>query len=67
MERLLVSVEEAAELLGIGRSTLYDLLRVDAVASVHIGRSRRIPVDALQEYIRQLQAADVGQRASALR
>ncbi len=58
MERLLISVEETAELLGVGRSTIYDLMRTRALPSVRIGRSRRIPLDGLREYIEHLADAD---------
>jgi excisionase family DNA binding protein len=60
MDRLLVKVEEAAEMLGIGRSTVYDLMRTGEIESVWIGRSRRIPVDALRDYIAQLPHAEAG-------
>lgn len=52
MERLMVTVEEAAECLGVGRSTVYDLMRMGHLGSVKIGRSRRIPIEALHAYIR---------------
>lgn len=54
MEKLLVSPEEAAECLGIGRSTVYDLMRLRVLPSVKIGRARRIPVQALREYVEQI-------------
>lgn len=50
MEKLMLTPEEVADALGIGRSTVYDLLRLNAIASVKIGRSRRIPVSSLREY-----------------
>jgi excisionase family DNA binding protein len=51
MDRLLVSVEEAAELLHVGRSTIYDLIRMRILPSVRIGRCRRIPLDGLRKLI----------------
>jgi excisionase family DNA binding protein len=54
MEKLLVSPEEAAEALGIGRSTVYDLMRLRVLASVRIGRARRIPTSALREYVQRI-------------
>jgi excisionase family DNA binding protein len=54
MERLLLSPKEAAEALGVGRSRVYDLMRKRELASVRIGRSRRIPVASLQELIDRL-------------
>lgn len=59
MEKLLLSPEEAAELLGVGRSTVYDLMRIGALTSVKIGRARRIPVNALREYVDRLSASQV--------
>jgi excisionase family DNA binding protein len=50
-QRLLLTVSEAAHLLGIGRSLLYELLAGGQVESIHVGRLRRIPADALATYI----------------
>jgi len=52
--RLLLTPTEAAEALGIGRSKLYELLRAGLVESVLIGAARRIPADALDNYVRAL-------------
>jgi excisionase family DNA binding protein len=49
--RLLLTVCEAAQLLGIGRSLLYELLADGQVESIRVGRLRRIPADALADYI----------------
>ncbi len=49
---ILLTVPEAAQRLSIGRSLLYRLLLEGAVASVKIGRSRRVPVSALEEFVR---------------
>jgi excisionase family DNA binding protein len=43
MTRLLLTVPEAAEALAISRSKLYELLATNAVASIRIDGSRRIP------------------------
>jgi excisionase family DNA binding protein len=53
-ERLLFKPEEAAERLGIGRSTLFELIRDQKIKSVKIGRSRRIPTEAITEYAASL-------------
>jgi len=50
-QRLLLTVSEAARQLGIGRSLLYELLAAGHVESIHVGRLRRIPTDALATYI----------------
>lgn len=48
--RRMLTVEQAAETLGIGRTTMYELVRIGWVQSVRIGRLRRIPADALDAY-----------------
>jgi excisionase family DNA binding protein len=48
---LLLTVSEAARQLGIGRSLFYELLADGQVESIHVGRLRRIPIDALATYI----------------
>lgn len=55
-EKLLLTPEEAAYALGVGRSTLFELMNSDALESVKIGRSRRVPVAALAAYVERLQA-----------
>jgi excisionase family DNA binding protein len=49
--KLLLTAEEAADVLGIGRTTVYRLLARNALPSVKIGASRRIPFVALTEYV----------------
>jgi excisionase family DNA binding protein len=51
MNRMLLTPTEAAEVLGIGRSKLYELMRAGKVESVLIGAARRVPVEALDAYI----------------
>lgn len=48
---LLVTVAEAADLLGIGRSKLYELISAGTIRTVCIGRARRVPVASLDEFI----------------
>lgn len=48
--------EAAAAQLGVGRTTMYDLLRTGAIESVKVGRSRVIPADALVKYLDRLRA-----------
>lgn len=59
MDKLLLTPEEAAGVLGICRSKLYDLLRAGAIESVHIGASRRVPAAALVEYVERLRQETV--------
>jgi excisionase family DNA binding protein len=47
MEKSLLSPEEAAEALGVGRSCVYDLMRTRQLHTVRIGKSRRVPASAV--------------------
>jgi len=51
---LLLSVEESAAQLRIGRSRMFSLIRSGDVLSVMVGGSRRIPYDALKAYVKRL-------------
>lgn len=53
---LLLTVGQAAEMLAIGRSAVYTLLTNHTLASVRIGRSRRIPATAIADYVTGLLA-----------
>jgi excisionase family DNA binding protein len=55
MDRLLYRPKEAAQALGIGRATLYDLMRAGKIRSVKDGSMRFITLDALLDYVRQLE------------
>jgi excisionase family DNA binding protein len=55
--RVLLTPEEAALALGISRSKLYELLRAGTLESVRIDRLRRIPIQALHEYVERLREA----------
>lgn len=49
--RLVLTIEEAARRLGIGRTLMYALVTSGAIRSVTIGRLRRIPIQCLDEYV----------------
>jgi len=50
----LLTVEEAARRLSLGRTTLYALLKDGQITSVRIGRRRRIPISAVAAYANHL-------------
>jgi excisionase family DNA binding protein len=56
IELNLLTVEEAARRLSIGRTTMYALLKDGHINSVRIGRRRRIPTEALTAYTDRLAA-----------
>lgn len=53
---LMLTVEEAGTALRIGRTRMFALIGSGEIRSVKVGRSRRIPVEALTEYKRRLEA-----------
>lgn len=48
---LLLSVDEAALLLGLGRTTTYQLVLSGRLASVKVGRRRLVPRRCLEEFV----------------
>ena len=51
---LLLSVEEAAAELRIGRSRMFELIRRGEVVSVRVSGSRRVIRDSLKTYVDRL-------------
>ena len=50
-ERLAVSVEEAAAMSGLGRSTIYLALGEGSLRSLKVGKRRLIPLEALKDWM----------------
>lgn len=57
MDKLLLTPEEAAGRLSVGRSKIYELIGTGRLRSVRIGASRRIPAAALLDFVRDLDPA----------
>lgn len=57
-ERTLLTVEEAAERLHIGRTRMFALVKSGEIESVQIGRLRRIHPNAIEKFARDLQAKE---------
>ena len=67
-DTLLLTPEEAATLLGVGRTTIFALIKAGELRPVHIGRSCRFSRAELQRYVRCLEApAPVPPRSQARR
>jgi excisionase family DNA binding protein len=60
MDKVLLTVDEAAERLSIGRTKAYELMATGALESVTIGRCRRIPVEALDPFVAKLRRVGEG-------
>jgi excisionase family DNA binding protein len=54
VERLLLTAEETAEMLSIGRTKVYQLMRLGMLESVKIHGCRRIPTEAVRNYVDRL-------------
>jgi excisionase family DNA binding protein len=52
--KLLITVNEAAQRLSIGRPKMWQLVMTGEVLSIKIGASRRIPVAALEAYVERV-------------
>ncbi|MGC5378534.1 helix-turn-helix domain-containing protein [Micromonospora sp. DT68] len=52
--RVVLTIEQAAQQLGIGRTTMYALIKAGQIRTVTIGRLRRVPTFCLDEYVRNL-------------
>jgi len=52
--KMLCRVEEVAAMLSIGRTAAWELVRKRQLKSVKIGRTRSVPLQALEQYIQQL-------------
>jgi excisionase family DNA binding protein len=55
-QRLLLTVEEAAEYLGVGRTLMYQLIRDGEIETVQIHRLRRVPKEAVDAYAIRIQS-----------
>lgn len=54
----LLTVEEAARRLGIGRTFCYALIGSGGLESVPVGRLRKVPAEAVLEYVARLRRAN---------
>jgi excisionase family DNA binding protein len=57
-ERLLLTVTQAASVLGIGRTMAYQLIREGQLEVIHVGRCTRIPADTLPDAVTRLRTAN---------
>jgi excisionase family DNA binding protein len=57
----LLRIGEVAELLAISKSTAYALMAAGEIQSIRVGRSRRVSMEALTQWVRTktTRAADV--------
>jgi excisionase family DNA binding protein len=63
VEPVLLTPEEAARALAISRTVVFALLANGELRSIKIGRTRRVPVEALGEFVRGRQITELTRTA----
>ncbi len=68
MEKLLLRPIEVAEVLGLGRSKVYELIGNWTIPAIKIGSSVRVPATALQEWVlsKAIEPVSDGSRGSGM-
>ena len=64
-QAVLLTIEEAAERLRIGRTSMYRLVSTGVVESVTIGRLRRVPLECLDKFVATLRADNQSESVAA--
>jgi excisionase family DNA binding protein len=62
-DELLLTVEEAARRLRIGRTLVYQLISSGELESVKVGRLRRVPAECLPAYVATLRRTQSSEAA----
>ncbi len=52
MEKLLIKPSEVAQICGIGRSLVYELIARKEIPSIRLGRCIRVPIESLQRWLK---------------
>jgi excisionase family DNA binding protein len=63
MSQILYKAEECTTPLRLGLTTVKALIRSGELRSIKIGRARRVPAEALHEYVQRLDAEQNGDDA----
>jgi len=53
---LLLTIPEAGRQLGLGRTTMYELIGSSDIEVVHIGRAARVPLDSVHRFVDRLRS-----------
>lgn len=54
--RLLLTVDQAGDALGVGRDAVYDLMNAGELVSIRIGTRRLVSVEALRRFVERREA-----------
>lgn len=58
MSKRLLNINDGCEAIGLGRSTLYRLIRTGQIETVKVGSRRLIPTEAIDQFIDSLKAGN---------
>ena len=64
MDKILLSINEAAGRVSLGRTKLYELIARGEIPTVRIGRAVRVPTSSLEEWARRQVAESGADRTS---
>ncbi len=53
VEPLLLTIPQAAAMLGLGHSKVYDLIRQEGLPTVKFGTATRVPAEELKQWVKQ--------------
>jgi excisionase family DNA binding protein len=59
-ERQTLTIEEAARILGVGRSKAYEFARTGKIPAIRLGHKLLVPKAALEEFLRAARMPDAG-------
>lgn len=62
IDRLLLTTEQAAVVLGLGRTTVYALIKDGELRPIHIGRSCRLSRAELERYVDRLETRTMARK-----
>ena len=51
MDKVLLTVDEGAEALSLGRSKFYELIQRGEIPTIKIGRATRVQASAIREWV----------------
>lgn len=51
MEKQLLTIDETAEVLSLGKTKIYEFIRDNELTSVKFGKSRRVTAKSIEDFI----------------
>jgi len=62
MEKILLKPFEVGQVLGIGRSLVYELIAKREIPSVRLGRCLRVPKESLKQWLKEREEQELDGR-----